>query len=315
MVVNPRVSVVIPTRNRPELVLRAVHSALGQTYKNLEIVVVVDGPDAQTVRALVDLGEPAVRICHLAESVGGAEARNEGVRAATGEWIAFLDDDDEWLPTKIEKQVKAAVQSDNPLAIVTCKIVLRGGGSDSVVPHKLPKPGQPISEYVLGAPRNGFQTSSYFVSRALMLFVPWTKNLKGLQDFDWFLRGTTYPGATLTVLPEPLSIYYVESVNTITRKLSWLTCYEWGQQNRSLMTPRAYSCFLSRVCANRARAQNAGVRVLLKLFFEMLFDGRPDMLSIAMFFGYVTMPYESRRTIGNWISRLFAPEATSAAAV
>jgi hypothetical protein len=81
------------------------------------------------------------------------------------------------------------------------------------------------------------------------------------------------------------------------------------------MTPRAYSCFLSRVCANRARAQNAGVRVLLKLFFEMLFDGRPDMLSIAMFFGYVTMPYESRRTIGNWISRLFAPEATSAAAV
>jgi hypothetical protein len=148
-----------------------------------------------------------------------------------------------------------------------------------------------------------------------MLLVPWTKNLKGLQDFDWFLRGTTYPGATLTVLPEPLSIYYVESMNTITRKLSWLTCYEWGRQNRSLMTPRAYSCFLSRVCANRARAQNAGVRVLLKLFFEMLFDGRPDMLSIAMFFGYVTMPYESRRAIGNWISRVFAPEAASAAAV
>jgi glycosyltransferase involved in cell wall biosynthesis len=315
MEMNPIVSVVIPTRNRPELVLRAVRSALGQTYRNLEIVVVVDGPDAQTVGALVDLGESSVRICHLAESVGGAEARNEGVRAATGEWIAFLDDDDEWLPTKIEKQVKAAVQSGNPLAIVTCKIVLRGGGSDSVVPHKLPKPGQPISEYVLGAPRNGFQTSSYFASRALMLLVPWSKNLKGLQDFDWFLRAASYPGATLTVVAEPLSIYYVESVDTITRKLSWLTCYEWGQQNRSLMTPHAYSCFLSRVCANRARAQNAGVRVLLKLFFEILFQGRPDVLSIAMFFGYVTMPYESRRAIGNWISRVFAPEAASAAAV
>lgn len=312
MEVNSKVSVVIPTRNRPELVLRAVRSAVGQTYKNLEIVVVVDGPDRETVETLAHLGEPSVRICELEQSVGAAEARNEGVRRANGEWIAFLDDDDEWLPTKIEKQVHAAEACGNPLAIVTCKIVLRGGGSDSVVPHQLPAPGQPISEYVLGAPRNGFQTSSYFVSRALMLLVPWSKNLKGLQDFDWFLRGTSYPGATLTVVPEPLSIYYVESVNTITRKLSWLTCYEWGQQNRPLMTPRAYSCFLSRVCANRARSQGAGLRVVARLFFEMLFDGRPDLLSIAMFFGYVTVLYESRRAIGNWISRLFAPEAARA---
>ena len=315
MDVNPRVSVVIPTRNRPELVRRAARSALAQTYKNLEIVVVVDGSDPETVDALVNLGESSVRIHHLAHSVGAAEARNEGVRVASGEWIAFLDDDDEWLPTKLEKQVTAAVQSGNPLAIVTCKIVLRCGGSDSIVPHHLPASGQPMSEYVLGAPRNGFQTSSYFVSRALMLLVPWSKNLRGLQDFDWFLRGTSYPGATLTVVPEPLSIYNVECADTITRKLSWLTCYEWGQQNRCLMTPHAYSQFLSRVCANRARAQHAGLRVLCKLFFELLFEGRPNALSLAMFFGYVTVPYEARRAIGNWVSRFFAPEAPGAVPV
>jgi glycosyltransferase involved in cell wall biosynthesis len=313
METSPGVSVVIPTRNRPELVLRAVRSALSQTYKNLEIVVVVDGPDVETVKAVTDLGESRVRVRHLTESVGGAEARNEGVRAALGEWIAFLDDDDEWLPTKVEKQVAAAVESGNPLGIVTCRVLLRGGGSDSIVPHKLPAPGRPMSEYVLGAPRNWFQTSSYFVSHALMLLVPWTKDLKGLQDYDWFLRATGYPGATLTVVPEPLSIYNVESVNTITRKLSWLTCYEWGQQNRSLMTRRAYSCFLSRVCANRARAQGAGLRVLCKLFFESLFAGRPSILSITMFFGYVTVPYESRRAIGNWISRFLAPDGARAA--
>jgi glycosyltransferase involved in cell wall biosynthesis len=314
METSPRVSVVIPTRNRPELVLRAVRSALGQTYRNLEVVVVVDGPDAETVKAVTDLGESRVRVRHLTESVGGAEARNVGVRAALGEWIAFLDDDDEWLPTKVEKQAEAAIKSGNPLAIVTCRILLRGSGSDSVVPHKLPAPGQPMSEYLLGAPRNWFQTSSYFVSRALMLLVPWTKDLKGLQDYDWFLRSNRYPGVTLTVVPEPLSIYYVESVDTITRKLSWLTCYEWGQQNRSLMTRRAYSCFLSRICVNRARAQGAGLRVIARLFFEMLFEGRPDLLSIAMFFGYVTVPYQSRRVIGNWVSRFFAAEGAGAAA-
>lgn len=314
METSPRVSVVIPTRNRPKLVLRAVRSALNQTYRNLEVVVVVDGPDAETVKAVTDLGESRVRVRHLTESVGGAEARNEGVRTADGEWIAFLDDDDEWLPTKVEKQVEAAIESGNLLAIVTCRMLLRGGGSDSVVPRKLPAPGQPMSEYVLGAPRNWFQTSSYFVSRALMLLVPWTKDLKGLQDYDWFLRATRYPGVTLTVVPEPLSIYYVESVDTITCKLSWLTCYEWGQRNRSLMTPRAYSCFLSRICANRARAQGAGLRVIARLFFEMLFEGRPDLLSVSMFFGYVTVPYQSRRVIGNWVSRFFAPEGAGAAA-
>jgi glycosyltransferase involved in cell wall biosynthesis len=314
MEMNPIVSVVIPTRNRPELVLRAVRSALGQTYKNIEIVVVVDGPDPRTVEILAQCDEPSLRIVELAQSLGGAEARNEGARAAKGEWIAFLDDDDEWLPTKIERQVHAAVQSGNPLAIVTCKILLRSDGTDSVVPHHLPGPGQPMSEYVLGAPRNGFQTSSYFVSRALALLVPWTRNLKGLQDFDWFLRATSYEGATLTVVPEPLSVYYVESVDTITRKLSWTTCYAWGQQNRALMTPRAYSCFLSRFCVDRARAQGAGLRVLLKLLYEMLFVGRPDLLSVAMFFGYVSVPYESRRAIGHWVSRYFAREAASATA-
>jgi glycosyltransferase involved in cell wall biosynthesis len=277
-------------------------------------VVVVDGLDAETVKAVTDLAESRVQVRHLTESVGGAEARNEGVRTADGEWIAFLDDDDEWMPTKVEKQVEAAIESGNLLAIVTCRMLLRGGGSDSVVPRKLPAPGQPMSEYVLGAPRNWFQTSSYFVSRALMLLVPWTKDLKGLQDYDWFLRATSYPGVTLTVVPEPLSIYYVESVDTITRKLSWLTCYEWGQQNRSLMTPRAYSCFLSRICANRARAQGAGLRVIARLFFEMLFEGRPDLLSVSMFFGYVTVPYQSRRVIGNWVGRFFAPEGAGAAA-
>jgi hypothetical protein len=65
---------------------------------------------------------------------------------------------------------------------------------------------------------------------------------------------------------------------------------------------------------NRARAQGAGLRVIARLFFEMLFEGRPDLLSIAMFFGYVTVPYQSRRVIGNWVGRFFAAEGAGAAA-
>src|ERR1700756_3334933 len=109
------VTAVIPTRNRPELVCRAVRSALNQTYPNLEVVVVVDGPDPATVAALEELRHPRVRISALSENVGGSEARNIGAREARGEWVALLDDDDEWLPEKLEKQIQSILSSNGSI--------------------------------------------------------------------------------------------------------------------------------------------------------------------------------------------------------
>ena len=108
---TPFVSAVIPTRNRHQLVLRAVHSVLTQTYENLEAIVVIDGPDSVTRSALGAIVDPRLRVVELEHSVGGSDARNRGVREARGEWVALLDDDDEWLPSKIEKQVDVAVHS------------------------------------------------------------------------------------------------------------------------------------------------------------------------------------------------------------
>ena len=104
-VTTPLVSVVIPTRNRSGLVVRAVSSALAQTYGDIEVIVVVDGPDQGTAEALERVNDPRLKIVQLPESVGGSDARNAGVKAADGAWVAFLDDDDEWLPEKIQKQL------------------------------------------------------------------------------------------------------------------------------------------------------------------------------------------------------------------
>ena len=104
------VSVVIPTRNRPEMVVMAVASALRQSFGNLEVIVVVDGEDPRTRAALSAFSDARLRVIDLAVNVGGAEARNSGVRAARGEWVAFLDDDDEWLPQKLSRQMEAARQ-------------------------------------------------------------------------------------------------------------------------------------------------------------------------------------------------------------
>jgi hypothetical protein len=75
---TPKVSAVIPSRNRPQIVRRAVQSALSQTCTDLEVVVVIDGPDSSTVKVLEQMNDSRVRVIELAESVGASEARNIG---------------------------------------------------------------------------------------------------------------------------------------------------------------------------------------------------------------------------------------------
>ena len=168
------------SRNRPQIVRRAVQSALSQTFTDLEVLVVVDGPDATTVKVLEQMNDPRVRVIELDESVGASEARNIGAAQARGKWVALLDDDDEWLATKIEKQLEAAEDMTSRFALVVCSFVLKTETMEAVAPRRLPRHGEPISEYLFGSPRNGFQTSGFFCSRDLMLQEPW-RRLKGLQ--------------------------------------------------------------------------------------------------------------------------------------
>jgi len=95
---GPRVSVVIPTRLRPALVPRAVRSALAQALTDIEVVVVIDGPDPDTREVLAAIADPRLRIVELERSGGAPAARNVGVDHARAAWTALLDDDDEWLP-------------------------------------------------------------------------------------------------------------------------------------------------------------------------------------------------------------------------
>jgi glycosyltransferase involved in cell wall biosynthesis len=102
------VSVVIPTLNRPKLLLRAIDSVLRQTHREIEVIVVVDRPDPETVAAIASVGDPRLQVFVNPHPLTAAAARNAGADRATGEWIAFLDDDDEWLPNKLESQLAFA---------------------------------------------------------------------------------------------------------------------------------------------------------------------------------------------------------------
>ena len=114
---DPLVSVIIPTRDRPALAVRAVRSALGQTYANHEIVVVDDG-STLPLRLPRDLEDARVRTVRLGTTVGAGGARNAGVQASTGTLLAFLDDDDRWRPRKLERQVQTLAGCDEDVAAV-----------------------------------------------------------------------------------------------------------------------------------------------------------------------------------------------------
>ncbi len=105
----PEVTVVIPTRDRWDMLFTAaLPSALGQEDVDLEVIVVDDGSTDLTPDRLADVADPRLRVVRHDRPRGVAQARNAGIRAATSEWIAFLDDDDLWAPRKLRLQLEAA---------------------------------------------------------------------------------------------------------------------------------------------------------------------------------------------------------------
>lgn len=177
------ISVVIPTCNRSELVSRAIRSVFSQTLSSFELIVVIDGPDRQTRENLGRIDDPRLRVLALDYAVGGAEARNIGVRAARTSWIAFLDDDDEWFPEKLSVQWEVAKASRKPYPILYSRYIGRRNDGDILMATRLPDEGEDISEYLfvrkgLRFGETGLGTTELFAPRQLFLDIPFEKALR-----------------------------------------------------------------------------------------------------------------------------------------
>ncbi|MBN2137845.1 MAG: glycosyltransferase family 2 protein [Sedimentisphaerales bacterium] len=118
------VSVVIPTYNRAEFVVRAIDSVLEQTWRDYEVIVVDDGSTDNTKEVL---GPYMDRISYIyQDNAGVSVARNTGIEAAKGQWVAFLDSDDEWLPEKLAVQMSCVSNNPEIVAHVTNATVVLG---------------------------------------------------------------------------------------------------------------------------------------------------------------------------------------------
>jgi glycosyltransferase involved in cell wall biosynthesis len=253
----PLVSAVIPTRNRPDLVCRAVRSALHQTYPNMEVVVVIDGYDPVTAEHLSLINNPRIRVVELNTNVGGSEARNIGIREACGDLVALLDDDDEWLPEKINAQYAAYLEHGSVDCIVVCNY-LRREERDTLVCVRAPRLHEDISEYMFCTDRV-FRSSfihlpvidCYFAHKDIFLATPFCPDLPIHQDWDWLLRTMSNPDRKMVVVDKPLAIANLTADHRVSRSTNWTASLQWADASLNLFTSRSYSGFITDVCMRR----------------------------------------------------------------
>jgi glycosyltransferase involved in cell wall biosynthesis len=115
---KPLVSVIVPTHNRAAMLQRTINSVLAQTFENFELIVVSDGSKDNTDEVMSSFKDPRIRYLKHHSERGSAVTRNTGHRVSRGKYIAYLDDDDEWVPNKLELQLSIIQQSIPEVGLV-----------------------------------------------------------------------------------------------------------------------------------------------------------------------------------------------------
>ena len=178
------VSVIIPSFNRASVLPRALDSVLAQTHEAVEIIVVDDGSSDGT-NALVERDYPDVKLVTQGNQ-GVSSARNAGALVSTGEWLAFLDSDDEWLPEKLSHQLACARDNPHISLIHSDEIWIRRGARVNQM-RKHRKSGGQIFEYCL--PRCVISPSAVMMSKALFdRLGGFDEDLPACEDYDLWLR-------------------------------------------------------------------------------------------------------------------------------
>lgn len=239
-----RVSVVIPTYNRPREVARAVDSVLAQERAVDEIIVVDDASEAPLHELTAK--DPRIKIVRHARNQGAAVARNTGVQHATGNWIAFLDSDDTWLPPKVARQV-AAARATSGATFLCCNVLSRDPtGAERLFNGRPPNAREDLSEYFMIG-RCSFQTSGLFIPARAVRDVAFRPELKRHQDWDLVLR-LCGAGYAYQYCHDPLAVYWDESDGTrISQQRDPEPTLRWFDTIGPLVTPAAAAylyCYL-----------------------------------------------------------------------
>lgn len=184
---RPRVSVIIPTYNRAGLLPRALDSVLAQSVPDLEVLVVDDGSTDATRDVAVRYDDPRIRYLAQPRNLGAAAARNRGMRESRGEYIAFLDSDDEWLPGKLARQLDVFRRSSDDVGLVYGGVQDddgRGGGRTRRAQHR----GDLYRDLLVRNVLHGGGSNVVIRRRVVATVGFFDERLPAVEDHDYWLR-------------------------------------------------------------------------------------------------------------------------------
>ena len=312
------VSVVIPTLGRPQQLLRALTSVFNQTYPHLEVIVVVDRPDQSTEAVLRSADDPRLRVIVNPKPLNGASARNLGIDHARGEWVAFLDDDDEWLPSKIEKQLELAANSGEVL--ISCLSQVITPSSSYVLPHTIYDNAEPLDEYLFDqrspfAPTGFIQTSSYLIPRSLLANLQFAVDAAH-DDWDFILRLSKQLKVRIETVPDVLTILHFEEQGKALQEArdTWTKSLAWIDRMRPIVTRRAYAAFCLGVVGPRAAKVRAWRAVVVVLYRAFKY-GSPRPWRVWAFIGLWVFPQDIFRGLREVLKKLSATGGNGGARV
>jgi glycosyltransferase involved in cell wall biosynthesis len=210
------VSVVIPAYNREQVLPRALSSVLSQTYADLEVIVVDDGSDDGTKLIIEDYARKDSRVRALAhgQRKGAQAARNSGIKASRGQWIAFLDSDDYWLPDSLAARWQLAARKGSVVVHSQARLVPPGGTEPQE--WDLPALHGKVYKKLLAKPGPMFQ-SMLAPKEAFVRMNCLDESITSYQEWDTAIRlAERYEFA---FIPEATFVYDCRHADSISKNL------------------------------------------------------------------------------------------------
>src|SRR6266516_320914 len=184
----PKVSVVIPTYNRVDLLRPAIVSVLNQTFQDFEIIIVDDGCTDSTSDLVSAFNDARIKYIRHEINKGGSAARNTGILNSKCEFIAFLDDDDEWLPEKLDMQIKVIEESLPRVGGVYTSYIVVDRTDGTIIARKIPTKKGDLSTNLLVNNCIGATSSVLLRMRCFEDVGLFDEVLPSFQDYDSWIR-------------------------------------------------------------------------------------------------------------------------------
>lgn len=291
--INMLFSIVIPVFNRSMPLQRALASVLKQCCQDFEILVIDDGSNteyAEQIKTVIaGFADRRIRLLTHRHNRNGAAARNTGIRQARGQYICFLDSDDEWLDGKLSrvKQIIQVYSADSGALLIHHQYAnVNSGKVSSPYPLKGKSPNESVAHYsFVTNDVGGIQSSTICVSTQLANSLLFNESLRGHQDWDFCMRADAADGCFVFV-PKLFTLRHCGVSDSVARSLDWRFSLNFYYSYQRYFDTKAAAYYFLRVVLRKARPNEKIAEVVWSQLFFLTLCNQPFKLLSNLFLYY-----------------------------